>query len=940
MKLLITFILITHFAWATTPAEHATLKALPILLSKCAACHGEDPDDIDGELNLLTREGFLRGGEFIKDLLVPRDPEKSFLMTVIKWEDPDFEMPPKENDRLTPDQILHIKTWIENGAPWPDQATQKKILADEKNKRVTSEGIMIETSGGLADDWNYRRYKPESAWAFLPIKKPTPPIKGGNPIDAFVHAKIKTTKYEPAPRADLRTLIRRVSYDLTGLPPTPAEVAKFRSAANQDFDKAYLALIERLLASPQHGERWAQHWLDVTRYADTGGLSNDYERSNAWRYRDYVIRAFNQDKPYNEFVMEQIAGDEMADQSLRKRVGDTVKYRALRRKGHYSAKEAEQMIASSFLRMGPWDPAMVKAPEARQQYIDDVVNAVGQTFLSTTMRCFKCHDHKFDPLPTKDYYRIYSIFEGTQLAERYVSWQKNDNQIGFEEEKKQVEVLHNFADSEAKRLQQKAEGKAKEWYANHNLPYKNLKDRKNDPVDQKPPRHVGLNETEKGQLKVREQDEWIWNRRRERFLPMVQSVYNGPVPNFLNARKLRMPIKVDSKWRPDSHVLTGGSLDAPGEKITPGVLSALGIPVNGSSKDDPFATPESLDGRRLALAKWITHPKNPLTARSIVNRIWQYHFYKPIAGNPNNFGIKGSPPTHPELIDWLAADFVENGWGIKRLHRLILTSKTYQQSGRHPEQDKLAQEDPNNNLFAFFPNRRLTAEELRDSMLHITGELNPLAGGLPIRPEMNMEVALQPRMIQFSIAPTYLPNKTPEQRNRRSIYIYRIRGLADPFLETFNQPNPNDSCEIRDSASVSPQAFTLMNSDLLTDRSIALALRLEKEMETLPEQIQRAFQLVFNRNASEEEEAKLNPYVREMRIYHAEHTPQPRKYPTEITRSLVEEFSGQAFDYQEILPVFNNYERDAQASNVSSKTRALADLCLILFNSHEFVHSY
>ncbi|MGB1888993.1 MAG: DUF1553 domain-containing protein, partial [Akkermansiaceae bacterium] len=224
--------------------------------------------------------------------------------------------------------------------------------------------------------------------------------------------------------------------------------------------------------------------------------------------------------------------------------------------------------------------------------------------------------------------------------------------------------------------------------------------------------------------------------------------------------------------------------------------------------------------------------------------------------------------------------------------------------------------------------------------LHITGELNPLAGGLPIRPEMNMEVALQPRMIQFSIAPTYLPNKTPEQRNRRSIYIYRIRGLADPFLETFNQPNPNDSCEIRDSASVSPQAFTLMNSDLLTDRSIALALRLEKEMETLPEQIQRAFQLVFNRNASEEEEAKLNPYVREMRIYHAEHTPQPRKYPTEITRSLVEEFSGQAFDYQEILPVFNNYERDAQASNVSSKTRALADLCLILFNSHEFVHSY
>lgn len=940
MKSLITFILLCHFTWAATPEEHATLKALPIISSKCIACHGEDPNDIDGELNLLSREGFLKGGEFIKDLLVPGNPGESFLMTVIKWEDPDFEMPPKENDRLTQEQILDIETWIKNGAPWPNQAAQKKILASEKNKRITKEGLIIKTSGGLTDDWTFRRYKPETVWAFLPIKKPTPPIEGINPIDAFVHAKIKATQFEPAPRADLRTLIRRVSYDLIGLPPTPNEVAEFIASAQEDFDSAYSTLIERLLASTQHGERWAQHWLDVARYADTGGLSNDYERSNAWRYRDYVIRAFNEDKPYNEFIMEQIAGDELADKSLRERVGDNDNYQKLRRKGHYSSKEAEQMIASSFLRMGPWDPAMVKAPEARQQYIDDVVNAVGQTFLSTTMRCFKCHDHKFDPLPTKDYYRIYSIFAGTQLAERHVSWQKYDNKIGFEEEKAQVELLHNFADSEARRLQQKVEEYAHTWYTTHQLPYKNLKDRKNDPVDQKPPRHGGLSEAEKGQLKVREQDEWIWNRRTERFLPMVQSVYNGPDPKFLNARKLRIPTKIASSWRPASHILTGGALEAPGEKITPGVLSALGLPVEGSSQDDPFATPKDLGGRRLALAKWISHPQNSLTARSIVNRIWQYHFDKPIAGNPNNFGVKGALPTHPELIDWIAADFVENGWSIKRLHRLILTSQTYQQSGRHPKQYELAQEDPKNDLFAFFPNRRLTAEELRDSMLHITGELNTAAGGLPIRPEMNMEVALQPRMIQFSIAPTYLPNKSRNQRNRRSIYVYRIRGLADPFLETFNQPNPNDSCEGRDSASVSPQAFTLMNSDLLTDRSIALALRLANESKTLAEQIQRAFQLVFNRNASQSEVAKIEPYIREMRDYHAKHTPKPREYPTEITRSLVEEFSGQAFEYEEILPVFNDYERDEQASGVSPRIRALADLCLILFNSHEFVYSY
>lgn len=940
MKHLLSLFLLTQLAHAYTPEEQATLKALPILSSKCAACHGEDPDDIEGDLNLLSREGYLAGGEFVQDLLIPGDVEKSFLMTVIKWEDPDFEMPPKENDRLTPEQITHIETWIKNGAPWPDKDIQAKILAAEKNKKVTADGVIVDTSGGLGDDWTFRRYQPESIWAFQPLVKPTPPSEKGNPIDAFIHAKLKSAKHQPTSRANLRTLIRRVSYDMIGLPPTPTEVHNFISAAETDFDPAYQTLITRLLASPHHGERWAQHWLDVTRYADTGGMSNDYERSNAWRYRDYVIRAFNEDKPYNEFIIEQIAGDELADQSLRQRVADDAKYEELRSKGHYSDKEAQQMIASSFLRMGPWDPAMVKAPEARQQYVDDVVNAVGQTFLSTTMRCFKCHDHKFDPLPTKDYYRMYSVFAGTQLAERPVSWQDHDNKIGFKEEKAQVDTLYNFAASEAKRLQEKVETSARQWYAENKLPYKNLKDRNDDDDDKKPPRHVGLDETEKGHLKVREQDEWIWKRRYERFKPMVQSVFNGPDPKFLNARKLRAPKKTKGDWKPDSHIFTGGALEAPGAKVGPGVLSALGIPVEGASKDDPYAMPDDLNGRRLALAKWIAHPKNPLTARSIVNRIWQYHFGKPLAGNPNNFGVKGAPPTHPELLDYLATDFVENGWSIKRLHRQILSSATYQQSGQHPDQYKLAQEDPNNDLFAFFPNRRLTAEELRDSMLHITGELNPLAGGLPIRPEMNMEVALQPRMIQFSIAPTYLPSRTPEQRNRRSIYAYRIRGLADPFLETFNQPNPNDSCEDRDAASVSPQAFTLLNSDLVTDRSIALALRLEKEATTLPDQIARAFHLVFNRKPSDAESQKLQTYVSEMQKYHADKNPEPRQYPTEITRSLVEEFSGQPFEYQEILPVFNDYQKDPQASEATPNTRALADMALLLFNSHEFVYSY
>ncbi|MDB4312700.1 PSD1 and planctomycete cytochrome C domain-containing protein [Akkermansiaceae bacterium] len=938
MKLLPFLIAASTASAALTPDDQATLHALPILSSKCAACHGEDPADIDGDLNLLSREGFLNGGESIDDLLIPGDASKSFLMTVIKWEDDEYEMPPKENDRLDEEQIAHIETWINNGAPWPSDDVQKEIRLAERTKTVTDEGMIVDHSGGTSDDWTYRRYQPEDIWAFLPLEKPEAPAQ--DTIDHFVGEKLATAKHQPAPRADFRTLIRRSSYDLTGLPPTPTEVHQFNTAASENFDQAWSDLITRLLDSPRYGERWGQHWLDVARYSDTGGLSNDYERSNMWRYRDYVIRSFNNDKPYDEFVMEQIAGDELADESLRKRVGDEEEFRKLRLKGHYSEKESEALIASSFLRMGPWDPAMVKVPEARQQYLDDVVNAVGQTFLSTTMRCFKCHDHKFDPLPIKDYYRMYSVFANTQLAERPASFLSQESKERFDTEQTQVERLHKFADGEAKRLQTKVEDTAKKWYAENGREYKNLNARKKDPEEEKPPRHAGLNETEKGQLKVREQDEWIWKRRQERFEPLVQSVYNGTEPKFLNARKLRINQKDTTPKKTESFILTGGALEAQGDQVTPGVISALAIPTEDADKDDPYQISDDVNGRRLALAKWIAHPKNPLTARSIVNRVWQYHFGKPLAGNPNNFGVKGAKPTHPELLDWLASDFVENGWKMKRLHKMIMLSGTYQQSGQHPDRYKLAEEDPTNDLFAFFPHRRLTAEELRDGMLHITGELNPKGGGLPIRPEMNLGVALQPRMIQFSIAPTYLPSRTPEERNRRSIYAYRVRGLADPFLETFNQPNPNDSCENRDAASVSPQAFTLMNSDLVTDRSIAFALRLEKEADTLPKQIQRAFHLVFSRNATDKELDQMTAYVTEMQSYHADKTPEKRSYPTEITRSLVEEFSGQPFEYQEILPVFEDYLPDTQASEVSPESRALADFCLLLFNSHEFVYSY
>jgi hypothetical protein len=300
----------------------------------------------------------------------------------------------------------------------------------------------------------------------------------------------------------------------------------------------------------------------------------------------------------------------------------------------------------------------------------------------------------------------------------------------------------------------------------------------------------------------------------------------------------------------------------------------------------------------------IANPRNPLTTRAIVNRIWQHHFAKPLAGNPNNFGAKGGKPTHPELLDWLAADFVEHEWKIKRMHRLIMTSRAYRQAGAHSEIDKLRGKDPDNQLLAYYEPRRLTSEELRDGLLAVTGELNLELGGLPVMPEINREVALQPRMIQFSIAPAHQSSPTPEQRNRRTVYTYRVRGLADPFLELFNQPNPNSSCEMRDAAAVTPQAFTLLNSDAITDRSIAFAQLLQNQRAGIQGQIELGFQRALGRGLDADEGEKMATYILEMQKYHAKVSPEPVVYPTTITRSFVEEFSGKPFEYKEILPVF------------------------------------
>ena len=855
----------------------------------------------------------LKGGESETTSLVPGKPEASPLYQAVLWDG--IEMPPKENDRLTKVETESIRRWIAAGARWPNDATRLAIQKQEWSIRENEDGIIVDTSGGLADSWTYRRYGRDDIWAFQPVEQPQVPPGSANPVDAFLNRRLGASGLIASATADSRTLIRRATFDLTGLPPSPLEVSDFQRAWDTDPDKAWGELVDRLLKSDHYGERWGQHWLDVVRYADTAGFSNDYERSNAWRYRDYVIRAFNTDKPFNDFIVEQIAGDELRPD------------------------DPEALIATGLLRMGPWGTAMVPQHEARQIYLDDLVHNVGQAFLSMPMRCCKCHDHKFDPLPTRDYYSMYATFATTQPAEMHAEFLPEENRGGFAEKRKLTQELLDYAKAEFNVVLNKQETAAKKWYTEHGLPYKNENARKNDPEDKKPPRHVGLTPEEKGIMKVRSQDVWIWERRMERYEPMAQAVYNGQ-DDYKNDRTLRPAKKVNRNWRPKNFILGGGSLEAPLKPVEPGVLSATGLKVD-TKGNSPWAISSDLGGRRLAFAKWVARDDNPLSARSIVNRIWQSHFGKGLVKTANSFGAKGSKPTHPELLDWLTADFVEHGWKLKRVHRLIMSSAAYRRSGTPVDAVKQATVDPNRELLAAFPSRRLTAEELRDSTLLVSGELNREMGGVPIMPEINLEVALQPRMIQFSIAPAHQPSRTPAERNRRTIYTYRVRGQADPFLEIMNLPNPNESCELRDSASVTPQAFTLMNSDVMTDRSIAFALRVQKERPVDTEAwVRRAVQIAYGRMPTPKEHDSLHAYLKEMQSYHRKHTPKRVEYPKQVVRSLVEEFTGEPFEFIEKLNVYENYVPDPKPWTVDADARALADVCLLLLNSNEFLFVY
>jgi mono/diheme cytochrome c family protein len=860
-------------------------NVLPLLKAKCFACHGDDAKDLRGGLDLRTREGMLAGGDSGDPALVPDDPGKSWVVRAAAWDG--LKMPPKANDRLTAEQVAVLRRWVAAGAPWPDAAAVAK-LRESHWEASSADAVPVKTSGGLSAEWTNRRYHPADLWAYRPVQRhPTPAIRNlqspiRNPVDAFLAAKLAEKGLQPAGDADRRTLIRRLTFDLTGLPPTPAEIAAFLA---DDRPDAYEQLVERLLASPAYAEQQARHWLDVARYADSNGFSNDYERPHAWRYRDYVVRSFAADKPFDRFVLEQLAGDELEPDN------------------------PEMLIAVGFLRCGPWEhTGMSVATITRQQYLDDVTNGVGETFLAAPLTCCRCHDHKFDPLPTRDYYRVQAVFAPVQFADRDVPFLPAENTAGLEEQRRRFDALQKTIAADVTSALPPDAPKAQR------------------------------DEAELAIRKLRQKRTEHFKREQEYPKPLAMSVYDGPpIERRVNIAYHPLP-KNRSGPTQDVFILTGGSLEAPAAKVGPGVLSAVTGPA--------VTIPDARESRRLAFARWVASPDNPLTARVFVNRVWQQHFGRGLAGNPNNFGKMGKKPTHPELLDWLATWFVEHGWSVKQLHRLLVTSAAYRRAGEPSDAAAAEKLDPENALLSWHPPRRLAAEELRDALLAVSGELNRMPGGLPARPELNPEVALQPRHVMGSIAPAYQPDRTPAERHRRTLYALRVRTLRDPGLEVFDRPSPDLSCERRAESTVTPQVFSLFNGRASHDRALALARRLEREAGRLPPVndrgriVDRAFQLVFGRPPTGAERDKALAHIARMTEHHREHPPQPETMPTSVVRELVEEQTGTKIHWHERLDVYEHFVPDVKPCDVGPETRALADLCLVLMNANEFVYVY
>ncbi|MBY0528387.1 MAG: PSD1 and planctomycete cytochrome C domain-containing protein [Gemmataceae bacterium] len=741
-----------------TTTEEATffeIQVKPILQAHCLSCHGGEKK-IKGGLNLTSRAHLLKGGETGPAVSTDK-PDDSLLLKAIQYRD--MKMPPK--GKLPQAQIDILTRWIKMGAPWS------------------------------AGDTTVKRHGPppvddaaRAFWSFRPVARPkVPEVKDAawvkNPIDAFVLAKLEAANLQPAPPAERVALLRRLTYDLTGLPPTTEEVDAVLADKSAEW---YERLIDRLLASPQYGERWGRHWLDLVRYAETNSFERDDAKPNVWRYRDYVIRSFNQDKPYDQFIREQLAGDEIEPVT------------------------PEGIIATGYYRLGVWDDEAVDHTQALYDDLDDIVATTGQVFLGLTVNCARCHDHKIDPFPQKDYYKMLGFFHGIQ---RYG-----------------VRSADTVAKASLRPIARKEEQeKQKEIVAAHQKKVDGLSAQLKE-----------IEETVRPKLEGGERDDFKHEKNRlfilKKHVPdlLTKETFDRYQAIYREREKLQrtappalaqaLCVTERGPTAPDTFVFQRGNPQAKGDKVEPGFPLVMTNEAAAAFKPGPD---NKTSGRRRVLADWIASPDNALTSRVMVNRIWQYHFGRGIVRSASNYGYMGTPPTHPELLDWLASEFVARKWSVKAMHKLMLTSNAYRMSSRVNE-SALAR-DPENDLMWRFDLRRLSAEEVRDSILSVSGNLNLKMGGPSIYPTIPKEV------LAGQSAPGYGwdLNCPPEERARRSVYVHIKRSLGLPILVAFDGADTDATCPVRFTTTQPTQALGMLNGEFLNEQAKVFAETVKKK---------------------------------------------------------------------------------------------------------------
>jgi hypothetical protein len=692
-------------------------EVAPIFLRRCLECHSAG--EAKGSLVLIDRASALRGGDS-GEVIVPGSPDESEIISRVTA----GEMPPPKNDeprKLADAEIAILRRWIAAGVPWPE------------GRRLDPYERTTDSRAGL--DW----------WSLQPVRRPSPPRENSawqrNPVDAYIQSKLTAAAMTPVPEADRRILIRRLSFDLAGLPPTFDEIEAFVADASPD---AYERLVDRLLTSPQFGERWGRHWLDVVRYADTNGYERDAPKPLAWKYRDWVIAAISADMPYDRFVVEQLAGDEIPDRS------------------------EKSVIATGFARLGTWDDEPNEPAAYQYERLEDLVHTTSTAFLGLTVKCARCHDHKFDPVPQKDYYRVASVF-----------W------AGFIE-----------------------------------------------------PRDRALN--------------------------------GGPSYKELGFEALGWTDK--GRDVPDLRLLKKGEHVHPLDVVQPAAPSFS--PRLARDWSPPPADAKTTT-RRLQLARWFVDPKNPLTPRVIVNRLWQHHFGQALVRTPNDFGFNGDRPSHPELLDWLAAELVSGEWRLKPLHREMVTSATYRQSSDTRPESKIQNpkskiDDSDNRLLARMTRRRLEAEAIRDAMLAVTGELDPRMGG------PGFFESLPPEALEgLSRKASAWQSSPPAERARRSVYMFVQRSLMAPLMTTLDLCDSTQTCGKRDVTTVAPQALALLNNPFVHARSDALAVRVMRSSHGASdrEQCQLAWRLALGRDPTTSELALTENHLATQTAHFARQTP-------------------------------------------------------------------